>query len=300
MASNHMDMDHEQSTVGSPRVEHEKYDTGATTGTTNGTTKKPNKAVQLFNICSDNPIVTYGIRFWQWCFGVVTLGLAAYSLARFYRSDTRMRLTTFTSCLTLVYLVIVFVLSFCYNSALISGPLMIMELLLMLLWLCSFVSATARFANVSCVRKYDGSRTSELNINQYSSNGRLRGCRTGKAACAFAAIMFLLFAISSFILFWNVIRPLIKRRRSAQIFKSHKSGGAQLNKCGLAFSKYYNQDEAYDAQSETTAGYAGTAGYNGSGDGVNEPVPAVPAGTGTAGTGTAGGTGYNQDTRAYP
>ncbi|CCH41092.1 putative membrane protein [Wickerhamomyces ciferrii] len=324
-----MSTEHDQATVSSPT---DQYHSEKFPQQQQPVTKKSTRGGILGKIGS-NPLITYGLRAAQFIFSIVSLALASRSLNKFYNGERRMRFTSFVGGLTLAYLILLGFISFIKPSFLMSGPIMIMELLLTIFWLCAFISTAARYSQFSCkVRRQSSYGSSGYgsgsgygntggsgygNYASYPSYGNsthIKGCRSGKAAVAFSAFCFLLFALSSALLYYNVIRRLLANKKRNSFFQTGAQSGVRLNKPALAFSRHYNVDSDNEGDSigrkysshDVESGAGDTHTYtNEHNDGVTRGGYNTRAGNesnygdnygNTYGNNQSGNTNYNQQT----
>lgn len=283
--SNYHNTEHDQTTVSSPTDQYqtEKYPNQQSPSTQDPATGMGYNGVRkdtgggIFAKIGRNPMLTWGLRALQAISSIIALALASRSLNKFFSSERRMRFTTFVGALSLFYLIILGILSFVKPAFVLAGPVMIMELLLTILWLCAFIAIASRYSGFSCKRNpssYNSSSTygsgsgssgsgyNYITYPEYGGSSHITGCRSSKAAIAFAAFSFLLFGIGTALLFFNVFKRLMAHKRPYGEYFNPNSG-IRLNKPAYAFSRHYDPDAAY-----ASGNSAGTAGhkYSGSGD----------------------------------
>lgn len=287
--SNYHNTEHDQATVSSPTDQYqtEKYpqqQSGSTGTGYNGERKSTGGGI--FAKIGRNPLLTWGLRALQAISSIIALALASSSLSKFFNSERRMRFTSFVGSLSLLYLIILGLLSFFKPSLVMAGPVMVMEALLTILWLCAFIAIASRYSGFSCRRQSSsygsssgygsgsgygssgsgygstgsGSGYNYITYPRYGGSSHVTGCRSSKAAIAFAAFSFLLFALGTALLFFNVFKRLMAHKIPAGEYFNPNSG-IRLNKPAYAFSRHYDPDTAY-AGGNTT----GTHKYSGSGD----------------------------------
>lgn len=281
-----MQTEHDQATVTGPETaDHiEKYDENGVPrdGMNVGPgVRKSTKGGTLGRIGS-SPWVTWGLRILQFSISIIALALAAYSLNKFFNSERRMRYTAFVGSFSLIYLIILGILSFASPSFVMAGPVLIMEVLLAILWLCSFIALASRYSGFSCKRSnnryryasdgYESNGSVDSGYNYirypyYSGSSYISGCRSGKAAIAFAAFSWLLFSISSILLLWNVFRRLARNKRINSMFQPGSKNGVRLDKPALAFNRDYDPDVEYQGATGTIGQkYVGTQDVESAGD----------------------------------
>lgn len=283
--------EHDQATVSSPTDQYhsEKYpqQQGSTTG-------RKSTSGGIFGKIGRFPLLTWGLRALQLLSSAVALALASRSLNKFFSSERRMRFTSFVGSLSLLYLIVLGLLSFFKPAWVMAGPVWIMETLLAILWLCSFIAIASRYSGFSCRRQSSssygsssgygssgsggygsgsgsgssGSGYNYITYPQYGGSSHVTGCRSSKAAIAFAAFSFLLFALGSALLFFNVIRRLLVHKRQNSFFQTGSQSGIRLNKPALAFSRHYDPDAEYAGTGEPK--YSGSQDVESGGYGDNQ------------------------------
>ncbi|CAM9016620.1 unnamed protein product [Wickerhamomyces anomalus] len=300
--SNYHNTEHDQATVSSPTDQYqtEKYpqqQSGSTGTGYNGERKSTGGGI--FAKIGRNPLLTWGLRALQAISSIIALALASRSLSKFFNSERRMRFTSFVGSLSLLYLIILGLLSFFKPSLVMAGPVMVMEALLTILWLCAFIAIASRYSGFSCRRQSSsygsssgygsgsgygssgsgygssgsGSGYNYITYPRYGGSSHVTGCRSSKAAIAFAAFSFLLFALGTALLFFNVFKRLMAHKRPAGEYFNPNSG-IRLNKPAYAFmvqvmlnlvvmvihTPYTNENNA--ANQGTGAGGYNSGNYN--------------------------------------
>lgn len=324
--------EHDQATVSSPTDQYHSEKYSQQQGST--TTGRKSTSGGIFGKIGRFPLLTWGLRALQMLSSIVALALASRSLHKFFNSERRMRFTSFVGSLSILYLIVLGLLSFFKPAWVMAGPVWIMETLLAILWLCAFIAIASRYSGFSCRRQSSssygsgssgygssgssgygsgsgssGSGYNYITYPQYGGSSHVTGCRSSKAAIAFAGFSFLLFAIGSALLFFNVIRRLMVHKRQNSLFQTGSQSGVRLNKPALAFSRHYDPDAEFSGEGGNpkysgshdveSGGYGDnqtytneqTGGYNASGTYNNTQDVGYSGNTGN--TGTTGG-GYNR------
>lgn len=181
--------------------------------------------------CSTRAVLLYSIRAAQFVFTVITLGLTGYVVNDFIQDST----TNFglaVSIISLFYLITVGAFTFFLPGSFIPGIFLISELVLTILWFCAFVALAADWGPVNC-----SSLTSNASGMVYYAYDWRRPCGSAQAAIAMAAIAWVLFVYSSFLLIWNIALPLFRtysssswwERLSSRTFVVHRATGLSFS-----------------------------------------------------------------------
>lgn len=256
--NNPTNFDHDQSTVNSPTQQQFFEKTGE--GQQTGPETRKGKFSNFMNKFGTNKYVTWGLRALQLIFAIVTLALASRSLNKFYKSESRMRFNVFVSCMTIIYLVVLILVSFFSPSFLVIGAIFLTEVILCIFWLSAFIAVAALYSGFSCTRSTtqyypysssynDFDYTGSSYISPYASSTKITGCRSAKASSAFAAFSFLLFLLTSLLLWYNVIRVINNRKTLT------KAGNTNLDKPCLSFRNspvVGNNYNTYNPQDDNT------------------------------------------------
>ncbi|KAH3680959.1 hypothetical protein WICPIJ_008044 [Wickerhamomyces pijperi] len=195
---------HDQSTVTSPTNDHlhEKQYGAAGDGVSSSQATGIGKFTSNFTW----QVV---LRVLEFLNAVTLIGVASSSLSKFYEGEPRMRYTVFVAAFTLLYLIVHTIMGFVWPKFVLSGPILICEVLLVIGNLSAFIAIAARYSGYSCnYQQFDqyGYR--------YNTDVSIPGCHSAKAAIAFAAFGFLLFALSLLTFGYNVLRSKYAQARS--------------------------------------------------------------------------------------
>lgn len=249
---NNTDYHHDQSTVTSPTNEHlhEKHMGPHANGAGDGfTASTPTTKLGKF---TTNFIVQSVLRGLQFISAITLLGLASTSLHQFIEGEPRMRFTVFCASFALLYLIIHLIMTYACPQFVLTGVIWICEVILTIVFLCSFIAIASRYAGFSCsFQQFDQFG------NRYNSNVSIPGCHSAKAAIAFAGLLFVLFALSTFIFGYNVVRRTYSQFshnwRTPFNHTTVSQGRYFINYPFMDFREAYNP-VAYDADQHTVGG----------------------------------------------
>lgn len=176
-------------------------------------TGKENKCTKWMS----NRYVLWSLRFAEFAFAVIVLGLTAATVDFDYYTSSKNNFGVAVAVMSLVYFIVGFLyLKFMPASTIIVGVMFGAELIMMLFWLIAFIVLADANGDRNCgLSSYSiGSFTFDLSDTN-------RGCKTGKAAIAMAAINWVLFLITFVIFIYNVLKPVIHRYGSSGWYKGN-------------------------------------------------------------------------------
>jgi len=156
---------------------------------------KDDKPTRSYTFLS-NSIFGFIIRTFQLIFAILVMGLAGESLNN-YETTSAMIFMMFTAVLTIVYFLIITLISFVSGVVFIVGINLFWELILTIFWFAAFISVAAIYGDDDCNNTYASSYWGYvIHINGDA-------CHSAKAAIAFGALNFALFLSSLIILLFT-------------------------------------------------------------------------------------------------
>ncbi|KAH3672899.1 hypothetical protein WICMUC_003986 [Wickerhamomyces mucosus] len=272
--------EHDQSTLQSPTAEHppEKHEEY----------KPAVVAKNGFEKFTTSRIYHYILRAFQLINDIILVALAGTSLSKFNEGEPRMRYTVFVGAFGLTYLLVFGFLSLVAPVLVVTGVVLLLEILLIIFHLSSFIAIVARYSGATC------SFNTILNPNGPGYKRSSSGCKSAKASFAFAILGFILFSISFWTIFFNVYRRLYSRMKTNRWFTFNHTKASQgklyLNRLGwMDFKDGWNPNfgnvdyEANHGEQQTMVNQ----------DVENQPVGGGVGATTATGTTTQGTTDYN-------
>ncbi|SCV05282.1 LANO_0H04060g1_1 [Lachancea nothofagi CBS 11611] len=185
------------------------------------------------------------VRFWQFVFSVIVLGLLAYVLKGYsFHGSTKTNYGLAVAAISVFYLLLLCVLAPVLHVFLMPGLYLLMELIMMILWLVAFVVLAKSHGSTSCGLKQSSSYNSQYGsfqsfqssggsydpyTNRYTSNANTRPCHSSQAAIAFSGITLILFMLTPILIGLLVIKPLVNRGGTKAAWAPYKNVGLKLN-----------------------------------------------------------------------
>ncbi|KAH3673744.1 hypothetical protein WICMUC_003487 [Wickerhamomyces mucosus] len=155
-----------------------------------------------------SPGFTWTVRILEIILSIIILGLTANTI-NYTGGEGSITWSLVVSLISLIYLGVIFLLSYLKPTFLNIGAIFVVESLLVIFYFTAFIATAAIYGPGSChISFYDYYSSVYYN---YSSSW----CRTAKATIAFTAFNFILFLLTSIAFFFNSFFPL-RARTSAQ------------------------------------------------------------------------------------
>ncbi|KAL6948515.1 hypothetical protein ACO0QE_000983 [Hanseniaspora vineae] len=149
------------------------------------------------------------LRLTELATSAIVLGLIAYSTRSYGYHNGKNNFVIAVSVISIFYILMLYLTLFALRMIMIPGIFFIFEILLMLLWLAAFIVVAWEHGRNSCSATNFGNGVYYNNyLGSSTSQTYGRACRTAKASIAFAGLAWLLFTISTFLFWKNVIRPI--------------------------------------------------------------------------------------------
>ncbi|SSD61706.1 uncharacterized protein SCODWIG_03467 [Saccharomycodes ludwigii] len=173
------------------------------------------------------------LRFFQFASSVITLGLTCYTIHAYGRHDSKTNFGIATSAISCFYLIALILILMFARKWVMPGVFFLCEIIVTILWLCAFVVLAKQHGRYSCSSTYNSSNNLYYNsyLGQYVNSTYSRPCKSSKASIAFAGLSFVLFCVSSFLFWYNIIRPIMNN------FKGYKDVWKNSGEIGVSMRR---------------------------------------------------------------
>ncbi|OEJ88267.1 putative membrane protein [Hanseniaspora osmophila] len=233
------------------------------------------------------------LRLTELAASAIVLGLMAYSRRSYGVHNGKNNFVIAVSVISLFYLLMLYAILFALRMIMVPGIFFIYEIILMLLWLAAFIVVAWEHGRSSCSVTDFGNGTYYNNyLGSLTTQTYGRACRSSKTAIAFAGLAWLLFTISTFLFWKNVIRPIRKDQYKgfSDIWKSGSVMNINLHRMsGLKLADYTPPS----AQTGHDLEHGGTGTY----DNAYATQGGAGAGAGAGAGGAGGATGATDEER---